>query len=120
VQGQSLTAFVEGAAGELAHHVLLEWAIARYAQGDRSLGELAEESGLSIEEIMTALAEIGDRDSMAALARLWDHTRDEASEMFRASAESVARLHKDPAFLRRAEGAAAEGQAARTSTNDKS
>lgn len=36
VQGQSLTAFVEGAAEELARRVLLAWAIDRYIDGNRS------------------------------------------------------------------------------------
>jgi hypothetical protein len=90
---------------------LLEWAIDRYIEGNRSFGELAEETGLSIEEIMRAMEQIGDRERAAALAAMWDRTRDEASEMFLASARSIAHLSGDPEFLRRAERVAADARA---------
>lgn len=118
VQGQSLATFVEGAAEELARRVLLAWAVDRYIEGDRSFGELAEETGLSIEEIMGAMETIGDRERVAALAALWGHKADEATDMLLTSARSLARLTGDLEFLRRAERVAAEGRAADRGTGD--
>ncbi len=108
VRGQSLRAFVEGAAEQWARHVLLDWAVDRYIEGERSFGELAEETGLSVEEIMTAMERIGDRDRAAALAALWDRTHEEASAMFLTSAASISRFAHDPTFLRRVERVAAD------------
>ncbi|MGH2584219.1 MAG: hypothetical protein ACRDJE_04835 [Dehalococcoidia bacterium] len=106
-RGQSLTAFVEGAAEELARRILLEWAIDRYIEGNHSFGELAEETGMNVEEIMTAMEGVGDRDRAAALAAMWGRTRDDGSDMFLTAAASIARINDDSSFLQHAERVAA-------------
>lgn len=49
---QSMGTFLEKAGAERARKVLLEWVVSRYQQGEASLSELAEETGLKIEEIV--------------------------------------------------------------------
>ena len=87
---QSRGAFLEKAGEEAARRVLLEWAVASYRQGERSFSELAEETGLPVEEIMEA---VGGRDREAALA------------MFLASCRTIAEVEASPEFLRLAEEA---------------
>ncbi|MGH2589131.1 MAG: hypothetical protein ACRDJE_29765 [Dehalococcoidia bacterium] len=55
---QSRSAFLERAADELARRIVLEWAVREHRRGERSYGELAEETGLTIEEIMMGMTEI--------------------------------------------------------------
>ncbi len=70
---------------EAARRALREWAVARHCQGDRSFSELAEETGLAVEEIMLAIGDQG---------------RDQALQMFLASCETVAKTTGKPEFLR--------------------
>jgi DNA-binding transcriptional ArsR family regulator len=55
---QSRSAFVERVADEAARRIVLAWAVAEYRRGERTYGELAEETGLTIEEIMMGMTEI--------------------------------------------------------------
>ncbi len=82
---QSRGAFLEKAGDETARRVLLDWAVARHRRGDRSFSELADETGLAVEEIMEA---IGRHDREAALV------------MFLASCKTVAEAEDNPEFLR--------------------
>lgn len=85
---QSSGAFL-GEAGEArARQVLLDWAVDRYRRGEASFSELAEDTGLAVEEIMAAM---GGRDREQALA------------MFLASCRTVAELRGNPEFLRLAQ-----------------
>lgn len=68
-----------------ARRVLLDWAVSRHRDGSHSFSELAEETGLPVEEIMDA---VGRRDTESALA------------MFLASCETVAEMQGMPEFLR--------------------
>ena len=89
---QSRGAFLLHAGDERARQVLLEWAVVRYRQGDVSYSELAEQTGLAIEEIMRALGQEG---------------RDEALAQFLASCQVVAEAEGNPAFLELARDAVA-------------
>jgi predicted transcriptional regulator len=89
---QSRGAFLERAGDELARRVLLEWAVTQHRAGTRSFSELAEETGLPIEEIMAA---VGGPDQDAALA------------LFLASCRAIAATEQHPEFLRLAEEAVA-------------
>jgi uncharacterized protein (DUF1778 family) len=82
---QSSGAFLEKAGEERARAVLLEWAANRYRRGEASLSELAEETGLPVEEVMEAMGSQG---------------REEALEMFLASCRTVAETRGNPEFLR--------------------
>jgi uncharacterized protein (DUF1778 family) len=82
---QSQGAFLEKAGDEIAHRILLEWAITQYRQGLKSFSELADETGLAVEEIMT---EIGS------------HGREQAIDAFLASCRTVADAQNNPDFLR--------------------
>jgi uncharacterized protein (DUF1778 family) len=55
---QSSGAFLEKVGTERAHQVLLDSAVSRHRQVEASFSELAEETGLAVEEIMEA---VGDR-----------------------------------------------------------
>ena len=57
--GQSAGAFIEKAGVERAQQVLIDWAIKQQRRGDASFSELAEQTNLSIEQIMAAA---GQRD----------------------------------------------------------
>lgn len=81
---QSSGAFLEKAGLEHARSVLAEWAVARYHRGDATFSELAQETGLSVEEIMAAAGDEG---------------KDEAIEMFLASCRTAAETIGDPSFL---------------------
>ena len=70
--------------------VLLSWSAGRYRQGEASFSELAEETGLAVEEIMESLGDQGT---------------DQALNMFLASCRTVADLNDDPDFLRRGQEA---------------
>ena len=83
--GQSQGAFLQKAGEEAAHRTLLAWATNRYRRGEGSFSELAEESGLAVEEIMAAM---GTEGSDAAL------------EMFLASAKTISDIQNNPSFLR--------------------
>ena len=90
LQKQSRGAFLERAGDELASRVLLDWAVERYRTGERTFSELAEETGLNIEQIMDAVTE---RDGDAGL------------QMFLDSCKAIARAQHDPQFLELAEKA---------------
>lgn len=85
---QSLGAFLEKAGEDRARQVLLDWAIDTYRQGKASFGELAQDTGLAVEEIMTAMG---------------TGIRDETVEVFLASCRTVADMQQNPRFLRIAE-----------------
>ncbi len=87
---QSRGAFLRRAGDATARQVLLEWAIVRYRQGAASLSELADQTGLAVEEIVAALG---------------DHGREEALAQFLASCRTVAETQHNPAFLRLAQEA---------------
>lgn len=89
---QSRAAFLERAGDDAARRVLTDWAARRYRQGGASFSELAEETGLAVEEIMEHL---GGQERGAAL------------EMFLASCRTVAQTQKNRRFLRLAEQAVA-------------
>lgn len=82
---QSQGAFLEKAGDETAHRILLEWAGAQYRQGLKSFSQLAEETGLAVEEIMTGIG---------------IHGREEAIDAFLASCRTVAETQGNPDFLR--------------------
>lgn len=90
---QSQGAFLEKAGDEAARRLLISWAVERYRQGAASFSELAAETGLVVEEIMSAA---GDQDSEGAL------------HMFLASSEAVARSTGNLEFLRLAREAVEE------------
>jgi hypothetical protein len=61
---RSPDAFVRWATDLASRSVVLEDAVRRYRRGERSLSELADESGLAVEELMDAVAAaggVGDR-----------------------------------------------------------
>jgi uncharacterized protein (DUF1778 family) len=82
---QSPGAFLEKAGDETAHRILLEWAGAQYRQGLKSFSQLADETGLAIEEIML---------------RIGSHEREQALDAFLASCRTVAEARGNPDFLR--------------------
>ena len=88
---QSRGAFLGKVGDESARRVLVEWAVAEYRRGERSLSELAAETGLAVEEIMMA---VGPDDPEQGLAQ------------FLASARVAAEAAGDSEFLRSAERAA--------------
>jgi len=88
---QSRDAFLGKAGDETARRILLKWAATRYRQGERSFSQLAEETGLAVEEIMSAVGN-GDRESALA--------------MFLTSCKTVADTEHNPEFLRLAQEAA--------------
>lgn len=89
---QSRGAFLEQAGAESARRVLLERAVSRHQAGAQSFSELADETGLAVEEIMMAA---GGQDRDAALA------------LFLASCRAVAAIEQQPELLRLAEEAVA-------------
>ena len=89
---QSRAAFLERAGDEAARRVLLDWTINRYRRGDQTFAALAEETGIPVEEIMTAAGEEG---------------REGALEMFLASCKTIADTQGNRAFLQLAEEAVA-------------
>lgn len=88
---QSRDAFLGKAGDETARRILLKWAVARYRQGERSFSQLAEDTGLTVEEIMGAA---GNGDREAALT------------MFLTSCKTVAEVERNPEFLRLGQEAA--------------
>lgn len=88
---QSSGAFLGKAGEEAARAMLVGWAISRHRQGAASFSELAEQTGLAVEEIMEAAGSQG---------------REAALEMFLASCRTVAETQDDPQFLRLGEEAA--------------
>ncbi len=90
---QSYGTFLGEAGEQRAREILLEWTIAQREQHETTFSELAEETGLAVEEIMTAMGERG---------------QEEAKEMFLASFRTLAELKGDPEILKRAEAAAAK------------
>lgn len=91
LRNQSLGAFLQHAGDEAARRLLLEWAVSRHREGPASASELADETGLAVEEIMRAL---GTTDRQAAL------------DIFVASCRTVAITMDKPEFLRVGEEAA--------------
>ena len=89
---QSRGAFLEQAGDESARRILLEWAVSQHRAGTKSVSELADETGLAIEEIMAAA---GSQDQEAALA------------LFLASSRTIAATEQHPEFPRLAEEAVA-------------
>ena len=87
---QSTGAFLEKAGEERARDTLLAWALERHLRGEASFSELAEETGLAVEEIMAAAGEQG---------------RDEALQAFLASCRAVAEASGNEGFLRDGEEA---------------
>ncbi len=63
---QSPAAFAQQATDERARDVLLDWAVRRYHEGDTTYSLLAGETGLSVEEIMYAMGDIGLEEALAA------------------------------------------------------
>jgi uncharacterized protein (DUF1778 family) len=88
---QSRDAFLGKAGDETARRILLKWAVTRYRQGERSFSQLADETGLAVEEIMGAAGN-GDRETALA--------------MFLTSCKTVAETERNPEFLRLAQEAA--------------
>jgi hypothetical protein len=84
--------FLSHAADRRARAVLLDWAVRRYQAGEATFGELAEETGLAIEEIMTAMGSEG---------------RDEALDRFLDRIKALARARGNSALLDLAEQAVA-------------
>jgi hypothetical protein len=54
---ESSDAFLGQVGDQVARRIVLDWAVREYRRGERTFGELAEETGLWIEEIMTAMAD---------------------------------------------------------------
>jgi uncharacterized protein (DUF1778 family) len=93
---QSKGAFLGKAGEERAREVLLEWAINRHHRGEASFSQLAEETGLAVEEIMDAMGQQG---------------KEEALEIFLTSARAAAAIEPRQGgaeFLRLAEEVAKE------------
>ncbi len=90
IMKQSSGRFLEKAGERQARDVLLAWSVDQHRGGMASFSELAEETGLPIEEIMLAMSAQG---------------ADEALDMFLASCRSVAEARGDSAFLRAGEEA---------------
>ena len=90
---QSSGAFLGKVGGQEARRVLIEWALERWRRDEATWSELADETGLAIEEIM--LAASGNQD---------DQIR--AVDAFLASCRAIADSNDDSAFLRAAEEAA--------------
>lgn len=88
---QSTGAFLERAGQEQARGILLGWSLDRYRSGRASLSELAEETGLAVEDIVDALGA---------------SNRAEGLEAFLASCKSVAENWNHPEFLDQAKEAA--------------
>jgi hypothetical protein len=88
---QSAGAFLEKAGEDRARQVLLDWALDRHRRGDASFSELADETGLAVEEIMLAIGQLG---------------KDDALDAFVASCRTVAEATGKPDFLRSGEEAA--------------
>jgi uncharacterized protein (DUF1778 family) len=77
--------FLRKAGDETARLVLLDWAVARYRDGESTFSELAEQTGLAVEEIMAAMSEQG---------------HDAALERFLLICRSIAGEHGGPDFVR--------------------
>ncbi len=88
--GQSLGAFLGKSGEERARQVLRTWAVEQHRRGEASFSELAQETGLGVEEIMEAA---GARD------------REEGFRMFLASCRTIAETLGNPEFLRLGEEA---------------
>jgi hypothetical protein len=84
---------LERAGSREARRVLLEWAIERHERDESTWSELAEETGLAIEEMMRAAS--GTREDQL-----------EALDSFLASCRALAESRNHPEFLRAAEEAA--------------
>ncbi len=87
---QSRGAFLGDAGDERARRVLLKWARARHREGSMSFSELADETGLPVEEIMLAMG----------------NEQEDGLALFLASARAVARSTHDAEFVTAAEQAA--------------
>lgn len=85
---QSPAAFLAKAGDALARRILLDWAVAHYCDGERTFGELAEETGLAIEEIMDAFGRRG---------------REAALDVSLENCGAIAHQYDDQAFRRLAE-----------------
>jgi predicted transcriptional regulator len=83
-------AFLQRAGAETARQVLLAWAVRTYRNGERTLSQLAEETGLGVEDIIDAQSR-ADREG--------------ALDFYLAAARTAARLLHDDSYLRFAETA---------------
>lgn len=88
---QSRGAFLGKVGDESARRVLVEWAVSQHQDGERSFSELAAETGLAVEEIMTTVSPDAPEHGLA---------------QFLASARVAAEAAGNPEFLRSAERAA--------------
>lgn len=62
--------FAQQAVDERVRNVLLDWAVQRYHRGDTTYSQLAEETGLSVVDIMYAMGDEGLSEALQAfLAR---------------------------------------------------
>jgi hypothetical protein len=87
---QSQGAFLEQAGEERARQVLLKWAVARHRNHAATFAELADETGLAIEEIMAAM----------------QVEPSAAADLFLSMSRVVAEAQNSPEFLHLAEAVA--------------
>tara|TARA_Y100000294_G_scaffold172283_2_gene186778 strand:+ start:1590 stop:1994 length:405 start_codon:yes stop_codon:yes gene_type:complete len=88
--GQSVGAFLGKSGEERARQVLRTWAAEQHRRGEASFSELAQETGLGVEEIMES-AGVGDRE--------------EGFRIFLASCRTIAESQGNSEFLRLGEEA---------------
>lgn len=91
---QSPEALLQKAGDEVARLILLNWATDRYREGTRTFGELAQETGLTIEEIMQAMSPQGSEAALQSFLAHWSelaekHNRPELVQLAR---EAIARI----------------------------
>jgi predicted transcriptional regulator len=77
---QSQSDFLKSAGDHLARRIVLDWAVAQYQQGGWSFGELADETGLAIEEIMQSMSAPGTEGMFGAASAGRDAGDDAAVE----------------------------------------
>ncbi len=92
IRNQSRGGFLEQAGNELAQRVLIDWAVAQQRTESRTFSELAEETGIAIEDLMAAVSR---------------EDRELALDAFLASCRTIASSDDNPEFLRLAEEAVA-------------
>ena len=81
---QSSDAFLGRVGDEVARRIVLDWTVEEYRRGERTFGELAEDTGLWIEEIMTAMAPGGAEQ---ILATPFDETEAQTDPVLRRAIE---------------------------------
>jgi len=90
VTHQSCGSLLKFAGEDHARKVLLEWAVAQYKEDKFSFSQLAEQTGLAVEEVM---------DSVSM------HSHERNLALFLASARTAARLSDNPEFYEQAKAA---------------